>query len=120
MSWQHASRFGLHSPRHFLFEVAGARREPWTRAIELGRHSGSTAQDADLIPSVRVVRAHAVLSREMPDTYAPLAKVERVCAILGDQESAIDAAFAARPVGGYPLFGGFEVLGRWPASEHAE
>ena len=40
----------LHSERHFLPHVAEARGED---AVELGRWSGSTAQDADLVPVMR-------------------------------------------------------------------
>ena len=43
-----ACRFTKHSARHFLMEVGGQRDEPATRQVEIGRWSGSTAQDVDL------------------------------------------------------------------------
>ena len=48
------------------------------------------------------------------DWYAPGAKVDRVCRILGEQMVAVDAAHAASRPDGLPLIGGFEILARWP------
>lgn len=121
MSWAEASHYALHCARHVLMEVAGARGEAPLRAVEIGRWSGSTAQDDDLTPSARIARRHQLSAAIMPESYAPLAKVERVCAILGDQMRALDALYvASRAAGGLPLFGGFGPLAAWPAEAGAE
>ena len=113
ISWECATRYALHSCRHFLMEVGGARGEPPLRAVELGRWSGSTAQDPDLTPAARLSRRHSLRAGVMPEAYAPLAKVQRVCAIVGDQMAALDALWAR---GGVGIFDGFEALAAWPAA----
>ena len=58
-----AKLYAKHSSRHFLMEVSGARGEPAIVAIEIGRWSGSTAQDPDLAPAERHVMRHQLLGR---------------------------------------------------------
>ena len=48
-----ANRNTRHAERHFLPHAAEARGEPPEDNVELGRWSGSTAQDADLEPTLR-------------------------------------------------------------------
>ena len=115
-----AARFSKHSARHFLMEVAGHRNVHPLRLVEIGRWSGSTAQDPDLTPSQRLDKRHQLAAGVMPDNYAPLSKVRRVCRILGDQLAALGNLWrthTALPtgIGGIPVFGGFSVMGAWPA-----
>jgi len=86
----------LHSERHFLPHVAQARGEPPEDAVELGRWSGSTAQDADLEPALRAQRCHRLRVGTLPDRYAQAAKVERVLKIITRQMDAIRAALWTR------------------------
>ena len=86
----------LHSERHFLPHVAQARGEPPEDAVELGRWSGSTAQDADLEPALRAHRCHRLRVGTLPDRYAQAAKVERVLNIITRQMDAIRAALWTR------------------------
>ena len=116
MSWDDAGRWAKHAARHFLMEVAGARGEPALRAVEIGRWSGSTAQDPDLAPSAQLARRHQLRAGVMPEAYAPLAKVARVCGIVGDQMGALDALWASLQGRALPVFGGFEPLAAWPAA----
>ena len=115
-----ASRWAKHSCRHFLMECGGARSLHALRAVEIGRWSGSTAQDPDLTPSERLHRRHRLAAGEMPESYAPSAKVSRVCEILGDEMAVLDelwARAAGDPAGirSIPPLGGFDVLREWRA-----
>ena len=120
MTWAQATLYALHSARHFFLEAAGARDMAPLRAVELGRWSGSTAQDFDLTPAARLARRHEVSASTMPESYAPQAKVARVCEIVGGQMAAIDALYVASRPDGLPLFGGFEPLRQWPDDPDAE
>ena len=117
-----ACRFTKHSARHFLMEVGGHRDEPSTRQVEIGRWSGSTAQDVDLTPQERLVWRHQLASSAMPDNYAPLAKVRRVCRIIGDQLVALELLWEHHVESGdttfesLPLYGDFSVMKAWPAA----
>lgn len=116
-----AARWAKHSCRHFLMECSGARSVHALRAVEIGRWSGSTAQDPDLTPSERLHRRHRLAAGEMPESYAPSAKVSRVCEILGDEMAVLDelwARAAGNPAGirSIPPLGGFDVLREWPAN----
>ena len=56
----------------------------------------------------------------MPEGYAPLSKVARVCEILGDEMEALDYLWARtaqhrQGVLSIPVFGGFDALGAWAA-----
>jgi hypothetical protein len=56
----------------------------------------------------------------MPEGYAPLSKVARVCGILGDEMEALDHLWARtaqhrQGVLSIPVFGGFDALGAWAA-----
>ena len=115
MTWDESGRWAKHSARHFLMEVAGARGEPALNAVEIGRWSGSTAQDPDLAPSAQLRRRHQLRAGVMPETYAPLAKVGRVCGILGDQMGALDALWSSLQGQALPAFGDFKPLEAWPA-----
>lgn len=86
----------LHSERHFLPHVAQARGEPPEDAAELGRWSGSTAQDADLEPALCAHRCHRLRVGSLPDRYAQAAKVARVLSIITRQMDAIRAALSSR------------------------
>ena len=55
----------------------------------------------------------------MPESCAPLA-VERVCAIVGDQVTALDALHSSLGSGSMPLFEGFGRLSAWPADPGTE
>ena len=101
-------------------ECSGARSVHALRAVEIGRWSGSTAQDPDLTPSERLHRRHRLAAGEMPESYAPSAKVLRVCEILGDEMAVLDelwARAAGDPAGirSIPPLGGFDVLREWRA-----
>ena len=115
-----AERWAKHSCRHFLMECSGARGVHSLRAFEIGRWGGSTAQDPDLTPSERLQRRHQLVAGVMPESYAPAAKVTRVCEILGDEMAVLDALWdraAGCPLGvrSIPVFGSFDVLREWMA-----
>ena len=120
VSWDESGRWAKHAARHFLMEVAGTRGEPALRAVEIGRWSGSTAQDPDLAPSAQLARRHQLRAGVMPEAYAPLAKVARVCGIVGDQMGALDSLWASLQGRQLPVFGGFEPLAAWPAAADAD
>jgi hypothetical protein len=61
-----ANRNTRHAERHFLPHAAEARGEPPEDNVELGRWSGSTAQDADLEPTLRAQRCHRLVSARCP------------------------------------------------------
>ena len=120
ISMDDAMRWAKHACRHFLMECSGARGVHSLRAIEIGRWSGSTAQDPDLTPSQRQNRRHQLAAGVMPENYAPLAKVTRVCEILGAEMAALEKLWTRvnnDPIGfeSLPVFGGFEPLGEWAA-----
>jgi hypothetical protein len=103
-------------------EVGGHRDEPATRQVEIGRWSGSTAQDVDLTPAQRLAWNHQLAAGVMPDNYAPLAKVQRVCRIIGDQLLALEllwekhAKSGDRRFASLPVYGDFTVMKAWPAA----
>ena len=113
-----AALFTKHSARHVLMEVASHRDESWLRQVEIGRWSGSTAQDPDLTPQQRVNWQHQLRSSVMPDNYAPMGKVQRVLGILGDQMDALGHLWRKWTCGAVelPAFGDFTVMSQWPAS----
>ena len=115
-----AKLYAKHSSRHFLMEVSGARKEPAVRAVEIGRWSGSTAQDPDLAPAARQVMSHQLRAGVMPEAYAPLAKVTRVCSILGDQMNALANLWtrcvsSGAGIASIPISGDFSPLEEWTA-----
>jgi len=120
VSYAEACRFTKHSARHFLMEVGGQRDEPATRQVEIGRWSGSTAQDVDLTPAQRLAWSHQLAAGVMPDNYAPLAKVRRVCSIIGDQLDVLEILWEEHVEGGdlrfakLPVYGDFTVLKAYP------
>ena len=99
----------LHSERHFLPHAAEARGEPPEEAVELGRWSGSTAQDADLEPSLRAKRCHRLRVGTLPDRYAQAAKVGRVLGIITRQMEAIRKTIWSR-WDALPWAGGWQLL----------
>jgi hypothetical protein len=119
LSFADAALWAKHSARHFLMEVSGARGEPAVRAIDIGRWSGSTAQDPDLAPAEMHARRHQLLAGVMPEAYAPLSKVARVCRILGDQMDALASFWASLASSGgvqsVPVNGDFSPMHAWPA-----
>ena len=122
ISYAEACRFTKHSARHFLMEVGGHRDEPATRQVEIGRWSGSTAQDVDLTPAQRLAWNHQLAAGVMPDNYAPRAKVQRVCRIIGDQLLALELLWEEHVESGdrrfasLPVYGDFTVMRAWPAA----
>ena len=122
ISYEEACRFTKHSARHFLMEVGGHRDEPSTRQVEIGRWSGSTAQDVDLTPAQQLAWRHRLASGVMPDNYAPRAKVQRVCSILGAQLTALESLWERHVGSGdstfknLPIYGDFSVMKAWPAA----
>ena len=122
ISYDEACRFTKHSARHFLMEVGSHRDEPSTRQVEIGRWSGSTAQDVDMTPEQRLVWRHQLAAGRMPDNYAPKGKVRRVCRILGDQLAALESLWKRHVDGGgrafesLPIYGDFSVMEAWPAT----
>ena len=120
-----AQRWAKHSFRHFLMECAAKRKVSPLRAVEIGRWSGSTAQDPDLTPNARINKEHVIQSGIMPENYAPLNKIDRVCGILGDEMAALDKYWnklhrtgtdsSTNPVELVPVFGDFSPLTEWMA-----
>jgi hypothetical protein len=106
---QIANENTLHSERHFLPHAAEARGEPPEEAVELGRWSGSTAQDADLEPTVRAARCHRLRVGTLPDRYAQAAKVGRVLGIISRQMDAIRKTIWSR-WDVLPWTGGWQLL----------
>ena len=101
-----AARFGTHSPRHFLPEVALARGIPVEDRCEVGRWSGSSSHDPDLLPSERDAMAWRRRHAAMPDLYAPKAKVMRICKIVTSQLQAAREVLARHP----PFLGGWDMF----------
>jgi hypothetical protein len=111
LSMEESKAYTLHSPRHFMPEVSSSREEPVACRNELGRWTGSAAQDDSLMPKVSETRAgrHTFTPKHMVDVYAqkPLARIP--ITILGRQMDALRAY--VRPVeaaGGLPAYGGWE------------
>ena len=93
------------------------------RQVELGRWSGSTAQDPDLAPAPNLLRRHCLRVGVMPAAYAPEAKEARVIAILTEQMTALRALYAAsRAPGGarLALTEGYARMSAWPDVSGAE
>ena len=104
-----ANRNTRHAERHFLPHAAEARGEPPEDTVELGRWSGSTAQDADLEPTLRAQRCHRLRVGSLPDRYAQAAKVNRVIGIITRQMSAIRQLIWSR-WDALPWAGGWQLL----------
>jgi len=120
-----AKRWAKHSARHFLMECSSARNVHPLKGVEIGRWSGSTAQDPDLTPSQRLNARHVLEAGKMPETYAPSTKVDRVKSILGDEMQALDNLWEKivrdandvifDAVVTIPVFGDFSPLQEWMA-----
>jgi len=124
VDFETAKRWALHSARHFLMECSSARKVHALRAVEIGRWSGSTAQDKDLTPNQRLNQRHVLAAGKMPEAYAPSTKVDRVKEILRDEMRVLDALWAkanSSPKGieGIPVFGDFSPLKEWMADPDA-
>ena len=118
VSYAEACRYAKHAARHFLMEVGSHRGEPSRRQVEIGRWSGSTAQDVDLTPAQRLTWRHSLASGVMPDNYAPKGKVRRVCGILGDQMVALERLWEQHVCSQFvhlPVHGDFTVVEQWMA-----
>ena len=119
-----AKRWAKHSARHFLMECSSARKVHALRGVEIGRWSGSTAQNPDLTPNQRLNQRHVLEAGKMPEAYAPCTKVDRVTAILGDEMEALSKLWGkanAQTSGGIdaiPVFGDFSPLQEWMADPH--
>ena len=121
-----AKRWAKHSARHFLMECSNARKVHPLKGVEIGRWSGSTAQDPDLTPSQRLNARHVLEAGKMPETYAPSAKVGRVTSILGEEMKALNNLWekCVHDAGGdifraaekIPVFGDFSPLQEWMAN----
>ena len=107
-----AQMFGLHNERHFIPEIAEGRHETPERAVEIGRWSGSVAQDRDMVPAARARWAHCVRAGRLPARYAPHAKAARVCSIMCEQLLAARRLIARVGVEALPLRGGWHLLER--------
>ena len=78
MTAEQAARFHGHSPKRFTQNVCKAASSlDDGDAHELGRFSGSTAQNADLVPSEAMLRRHSLQCAVLPDMYARAARVEK-------------------------------------------
>jgi hypothetical protein len=124
VDFETAKRWALHSARHFLMECSNARKVHALRGVEIGRWSGSTAQDKDLTPNQRLNQRHVLAAGRMPEAYAPSTKVDRVKEILRDEMRVLDALWAkakSSPKGieGIPVFGDFSPLTEWMADPNA-
>ena len=111
-----AAWHGNSSGRRLLPEVAEARHEPAPRRVEIGRWSGSTAQDRDLTPEQRATLRHAAKVAVLPDRYARRAKVSRVIGIVLEQMAALRSLAASRPTPELPYRAGWELLSKCPAA----
>ena len=65
---EQAAQLTLHSERHFLPMVADALSIPPEEAVEIGRWSGSTAQDADMQPDMQPGTQQDNQLERTPDT----------------------------------------------------
>lgn len=112
MTAQEAAAYTLHSGRHFLPLIAEARSEPPERASEVGRWSGSVAQDAGLCPLVRAAAAHQLRLRALPALYGTHSGVARSANIILDQLKAARALLARAHARRSPLprHGGWHLL----------
>jgi len=106
---QIANETTLHSERHFLPHAAEARGEPPEDAVELGRWSGSTAQDANLEPTLRDKRCHRLRVGMLPDRYAQAAEIGCVIGIITRQMDAIRKTIWSR-WDALPRTGGWQLL----------
>ena len=111
-----AKLYGNSSGRRLLPEVAEARHEPAPRRVEIGRWSGSTAQDRDLTPAQRATLRHAAKVAVLPDRYARRAKVTRVVGIVLEQMEALRSLVGSRPLPELPYRAGWELLSRCPSA----
>ena len=101
-----AGLYGLHSARHLLPEaVVGF---PALEGVEVGRWSGSTAQDTSLAPAAQLLLAHTARVGVLPAHYAHEAKVARVIGILSRAASLLRNACAVDERAPPPVFGGWD------------
>ena len=107
--------YTLHSPRHFMHEVAAFRGESEECRNELGRWSRSTAQQPHLRPLVNDVRAHSTRSGSLADLYATCAMIEKPIAILQRQMFSLRKLVETQGgVEHLPLHGGWKLLDAFP------
>ena len=110
MTAEQASRFHGHSPKRFTQNVCKAATSlDDGDAHELGRFSGSSAQNADLVPSEAMLRRHSLQCAVLPDMYARAARVEKCMDRLLRFEDVLRRALARAggDVSALPLFGGW-------------
>ena len=111
VSAEAAAENTLHSERHFIPCVSEAGGEPPEDAVELGRWSGSTAQDADLEPVVRAQQCHRLRLGALPDRYGQVGKVTRVLGIITRQMDRARRAITLRGPA-LPRVGGWGLIAR--------
>jgi hypothetical protein len=72
LSLEESKSYTLHSPSHFMSEVSSSREEPVASHKQLGRWTGSVAQDDSLMSKVSETRAghHTFTPKHMVDVYA--------------------------------------------------
>ena len=95
----------VHSPRHFLPEVAAERGESAMCRCEIGRWSQSVAQLASLRPETNTVRKHRANAAKLPDLYAKNSATKRPLEILRRQMGALREYYAKCGPGNLPLYG---------------
>jgi hypothetical protein len=114
-----AQAYTLHSPKHFLTEVAAGRGEPATCRVEIGRWSNAVAQMESMRPALRMQYKHEVACASLPDLYAKHAVAERPITILQRQMKALRDFADSRqglsanmpPYGGWGLLEKFKKTG---------
>jgi hypothetical protein len=79
---ERAQRFTLHMARHYMSHEALDQKLLPEDQVEVGRWSGSVAQMCDASPEGRLLTAHRLKVRTMPERYAGHAAVKRVWRII--------------------------------------
>jgi len=102
--------YTLHSPRHFLPEVAAARGEPATCWCKIGRWNQSVAQLSSLRPETNMVRKHRDRAARLPDLHAKNNATQRPLVILNRQMGALRTYYTKCGPGNLPLHGGLNFL----------
>ena len=121
MSLEQAKSVHPHGAKRFMANVAEASEElSATDVNELGRFSGSTAQNADLEPSAAMLQQHTARVTVMPALYASESRVTKVFDIICRAQLALRRAAAnaaANPAllelkGGWGADGAFSSMPR--------
>ena len=115
MARDDARRYHRHSGKRYLFNVADSSPAfSLADANEVGRFSGSVAQDPDLVPEAALLARHDLRARLLPSMYARKSKVATVLKLVARlhlvQRDAC-ALFAAMP--GCPHLAAMPAEGGW-------